>query len=54
MAGGRGGDVDRFLRDRRLAPGTVVSLEADFSPTAIGLLLALVNQGAIIVPLTPS
>jgi len=44
----------RFLRDRRLAPGTVVSLEADFSPTAIGLLLALVNQGAIIVPLTPS
>jgi len=44
----------RFLRDRRLAPGTVVSLEADFSPTAIALLLALVNHGAIIVPLTPS
>src|SRR5438093_5577845 len=44
----------RFLRDRRLAPGTVVSLEADFSPTAIALLLALVNEGAIIVPLTPS
>ncbi len=43
-----------FLRDRALAPGTVVSLEADFSPTSIALLLALVEHGAIIVPLTPS
>jgi len=31
-----------FLRNRALAPGTVVSLEADFSPTSIALLLALV------------
>src|SRR5256712_12480952 len=44
----------RFLRDRAVAPGTVVSLEADFSPTSIALLLALVNQSSIIVPLTPS
>ena len=43
-----------FLRNRALAPGTVVSLEADFSPTSIALLLALVKHGAIIVPLTPS
>ena len=43
-----------FLRDRAVAPGTVVSLEADFSPTSIALLLALVEHGAIIVPLTPS
>jgi len=43
-----------FLRNRGLAPGTVVSLEADFSPTSIALLLALVEHGAIIVPLTPS
>ena len=43
-----------FLRNRALAPGTVVSLEADFSPTSIALLLALVEHGAIIVPLTPS
>jgi len=43
-----------FLRNRALASGTVVSLEADFSPTSIALLLALVEHGAIIVPLTPS
>src|SRR5207249_10369628 len=43
-----------FRRNRALAPGTVVSLEADFSPTSIALLLALVEHGAIIVPLTPS
>jgi long-chain acyl-CoA synthetase len=43
-----------FLRDRAVARSTVVSLEADFSPTSIALLLALVEHGAIIVPLTPS
>jgi len=43
-----------FLRDRAVAPGTVLSLEADFSPTSIALLLALVEHRAIIVPLTPS
>src|SRR5437773_12562363 len=43
-----------FLRDQAVARGTVVSLEADFSPTSIALLLALVEHGAIIVPLTPS
>lgn len=43
-----------FLRNQAVAPGTVVSLEADFSPTSIALLLALVEHGSIIVPLTPS
>jgi len=31
-------------------PGTVVGLEADFTPSSIGLLLALAGRGAIVVP----
>jgi len=49
--------VDRWgrsLADASIAPGTVVSLESDFSPTAIALLLALVERGCIVVPLTSS
>jgi len=34
--------------------GTVVILEADFSPTALALLLILVDKGCIVVPLTSS
>lgn len=34
--------------------GAVVSVEADFSPRAVALLLALIEHGAIIVPLTSS
>lgn len=34
--------------------GVVVSVEADFSPRAVALLLALIEHGAIIVPLTSS
>lgn len=37
-----------------VAPGAVVSLEADFSPNAIALLLALVEHGCVVVPLTAS
>mgnify|MGYP005841152503 CR=1 FL=1 len=37
-----------------LAPGTVVSLEADFSPNAIALMLALIEHRCIIVPLSTS
>ncbi len=36
------------------APGQVVSLEADFSPNAVALLLALVEGGAVVVPMTDS
>jgi long-chain acyl-CoA synthetase len=42
------------LQERLIEPGSVVSLEADFSPHAIALLLALVERGCIIVPLTAS
>lgn len=45
-------------RDRLVAEGVpdgaVVSLEADFSPNAVALLLALVERGTIVVPLTSS
>jgi long-chain acyl-CoA synthetase len=40
-----------FLKDR-LKPNTVVSLEADFSPNSVAVLLALMECGCIIVPLT--
>lgn len=42
------------LRDNRIAPGSVVSLEGDFSPNAVALVLALVEHRCIIVPLTSS
>ena len=42
------------LAAETIVPGTVVSLEADFSPHAIALLLALVQQRCIVVPLTAS
>lgn len=37
-----------------IGPGHVVSLEGDYSPNAVGLLLALVDRGTIVVPLTRS
>src|SRR5256886_10603397 len=45
---------DAVLEERGVRPGGVVSLEADFSPTAIGLLLALIQRSCIVVPLTAS
>lgn len=44
----------RRLEDSVVRPGSVVSLEADFSPKAISLLLALVEHRCVIVPLTTS
>jgi long-chain acyl-CoA synthetase len=35
-------------------PGSVVSVEADFSPNAVGLLLTLVQNKCVVVPLTPA
>lgn len=35
-----------------IRPGSVVSIEADYSPEAISLFLALIQLGAIVVPLT--
>jgi acyl-CoA synthetase (AMP-forming)/AMP-acid ligase II len=37
-----------------VAPGTVVALEADFSPNAVALFLALIERGCVLVPLTSS
>lgn len=36
----------------QIAGGNVISLEADFSPNAIALFLALIEQGCVLVPLT--
>jgi acyl-coenzyme A synthetase/AMP-(fatty) acid ligase len=43
--------MDR-LTAHAVAPGSVVSLEADFSPNAIALLLALIAHRCVVVPLT--
>lgn len=37
-----------------IAPGSIVALEADFSPNAVALMLALIERACIIVPLTAS
>jgi|TARA_B100001964_G_scaffold238100_1_gene302997 acyl-CoA synthetase (AMP-forming)/AMP-acid ligase II len=42
------------IQKEKIASGTVVILEADFSPTALALLLVLIDTGCIIVPLTSS
>src|SRR5213079_3767950 len=43
-----------YLRENRIATGTVTAVEADFSPNAIALMLALIESGCIVVPLTAS
>src|SRR5438874_10043240 len=43
-----------YLRANRIAAGTVTAVEADFSPNAIALILALIESGCIAVPLTSS
>ena len=51
---------DRFhtlkkeIKKEEITTGTVVILEADFSPTALALLLVLIDSACIIVPLTSS
>lgn len=50
-------DLDRLVRslDELGVPrGAVVGIEADFSPRAVALLLALIERSAILVPLTSS
>jgi long-chain acyl-CoA synthetase len=52
-----GTEVERwreYLNDEAIAERSVVSLEADFSPTAVALMLALVEHGCIMVPMTAS
>jgi acyl-coenzyme A synthetase/AMP-(fatty) acid ligase len=44
----------QFLEEYNIMSGTVVALQADFSPNAAALMLAIVERNAIIVPLTKS
>jgi long-chain acyl-CoA synthetase len=48
--------VERWTRyvDQHISSGTVVSVEADFSPNAVCLILALIERSCIVVPLTDS
>src|SRR2546421_5177262 len=46
--------VGRFLDDQGVNRGEVVALRAEFSPTSIALLLALIERAAIVVPLAES
>jgi acyl-coenzyme A synthetase/AMP-(fatty) acid ligase len=51
------GEVHRWnerLEQGGVAPHAVVSLESDFSPAAVACLIALIERGCIVVPLTPS
>jgi acyl-coenzyme A synthetase/AMP-(fatty) acid ligase len=42
------------IREKGIKPGTVTILEADFSPNAMALFLALIEHQCILVPLTKS
>jgi len=42
------------LERERVRPGTIVAVEADFSPNAVALFLALAERGCVFVPLTSS
>jgi long-chain acyl-CoA synthetase len=41
-----------YLADHDVGSGTVVALEADFSPNSVALFLAVVEAGCVLVPLT--
>jgi len=45
--------IDR-IETSDIRPGSVVALEADFSPVGVAVMLALVEREAIVVPLTKS
>lgn len=44
----------RILEEEKIGKGSVVSIEADFSPRAIALMLSLVDHNCVIVPLSSS
>ena len=46
--------VERFLDRNKLQRGEIVSIEADFSPKSVALMLALIERGCCVVPLTAS
>lgn len=45
-------ELDRWLDDAGVPAGAVVSLETDFSPHAVALLLAAVQRRCVVVPLS--
>ena len=50
-------EIDRrveWLDAQGIEPGNVVSLEADFSPGSVAALLALIERGTVVVPLSSS
>jgi len=47
-------EVRSALAGSGVGPGTVASLEADFSPSGIAGLLALMDAGAVVVPIAPT
>ena len=47
-------ELDRFLDDHGVRRGMVVAVQGDFSPASIGLMLALIQRAAIVVPLSRS
>lgn len=48
------GQWPKFLNENGIRPGACVSLEADFSPNSVGLMLALIERGCIQVPMAPN
>lgn len=48
------GVVEQLIDNHQIKEGSVVSLEADFSPNALIMLLSLIQKKAIIVPLSSS
>ena len=42
------------IRINQINKGTIIILEADFSPNSIALFLALIEAGCVLVPLTPN
>ena len=44
---------EQRLAEHAIGNGTVVVVDGGFSPGAVGLVLALVRAGAIVVPTTP-
>ena len=45
---------ERALSEAGITPGTVVAIRGDYTPYVVAALLALVDRGAICVPLSPS
>ena len=45
---------EKTLSDEAIAKGSIVALEADFSPNSLAMLIALINHSCIIIPLTAS